>query len=106
MAVNTRLIKVIMSEIVTISNPSFLRFPMIKNHKIAMYSEGSIPSKQWRNKPPTVNGSAREEIIAKMENVYNVLAVQFAGVSGINLIKYKLTKYIYCAIFTKSNEKR
>ena len=53
-----------------------------------MYSEGSIPSKQWRNKPPTVNGSAREEIIAKMENVYNVLAVQFAGFSGINLIKY------------------
>ena len=41
-----------------------------------MYSEGNNPSRQWRNKPPTVNGSAREEIIAKMENVYNVLAVQ------------------------------
>ena len=53
-----------------------------------MYSEGSNPSKQWRNKPPAVNGSAREEIIAKMKNVYNVLAVQFAGFSGINLIKY------------------
>ena len=32
-----------------------------------MYSEGNNPSKQWRNKPPTVNGSAREEIIANTE---------------------------------------
>ena len=60
-----------------------------------MYSEGNNPSKQWRNKPPTVNGNAREESITEGIVKNNGLAVQFK----------KLDKKTG-SIFTKSNEKR
>ena len=60
-----------------------------------MYSEGNIPSKPWRNKPPTVNGSAREESITEGIVKNNGLAVQF-----------KKPDNKMGAIFTKSNEKR
>ena len=46
-----------------------------------MYSEGNNPSKQWKNKPPTVNGSAREESITKASMNNNGLTVQFKTVS-------------------------
>ena len=60
-----------------------------------MYSEGNIPSKPWRNKPPTVNGSAREESITEGIVKNNDLAVQF-----------KKPDNKTGAIFKKSNEKR
>ena len=42
-----------------------------------MYSEGRTPSKQWRNKPPIVNGCARVESIPEVIVKNNGLTVQF-----------------------------
>ena len=54
-----------------------------------MYSEGNIPSKPWRNKPPTVNGSTlRNKYIRLPEKAqctggsiwgYGILSIRWIG---------------------------